>query len=88
MAAMHAETCEEAGMSDDRGVDARPHAAAFGWKKSSRSMGGDCVEVSSVPGGLIAVRDSKNSLGPRLSFTADEWRAFTDNVRHGLLDQL
>ncbi|MFD0855628.1 DUF397 domain-containing protein [Actinomadura adrarensis] len=37
------------------------------WRKSSytTSNGGECVEVTSVPG-TVAVRDSKNPEGPKL----------------------
>lgn len=44
------------------------------WKKSSFSDGGgtDCVEVALVPTG-VAVRDSKNTAGPTLTFGSDAW---------------
>jgi hypothetical protein len=29
----------------------------------------------------VAVRDSKNPDGPRLTFTRDEWRSFTANIK-------
>jgi hypothetical protein len=59
------------------------------WCKSSFSSGngGACVEVAIVPGAtgaigrLVALRDSKDSAGPALVFTADEWRAFLVGVR-------
>jgi Domain of unknown function (DUF397) len=53
------------------------------WRKSSYSGGnGDCVEVG-WPADAVAVRDSKNPDGPRLTFGADQWRAFLTEVRHG-----
>ena len=52
------------------------------WRKSSRSgdNGGACVEVGTV-GPAVAVRDSKHPDGPLLSFNADTWKAFTDQVK-------
>lgn len=51
------------------------------WRKSSHSGSGDqCVEVAVLSTGGRAVRDSKNTAGPVLVFTADEWRAFLDSV--------
>ncbi|GAA4099469.1 DUF397 domain-containing protein [Actinomadura miaoliensis] len=52
------------------------------WRKSTRSSheGGECVEVADLAAG-VAVRDSKNPDGPRLTFAADEWRAFTRAVK-------
>jgi hypothetical protein len=58
------------------------------WRKSSYSgsSGGNCVEVAQVPAPAIAVRDSKDPDGPRLVFTADEWRAFVAGAKAGEFD--
>lgn len=59
------------------------------WRKSSYSTNGgaSCVEVAAdLPGGVIAVRDSKDRKGPALIFTAGEWAAFTAGVRDGEFD--
>lgn len=45
------------------------------WFKSSRSGGGDCVEVAFF-GDAVLVRDSKDANGPVLTFSHDAWRAF------------
>jgi hypothetical protein len=46
------------------------------WRKARRSQGnGDCVEIASADG-RIAVRDSKDPLGPMLTYPADAWRSF------------
>jgi hypothetical protein len=59
------------------------------WVKSSLSFAnGDCVEVASLPGGQIGVRDSKDTAGPVLRFTSAEWRAFIGGARNGEFDQL
>lgn len=57
------------------------------WIKSSLSFSnGNCVEVASLPGGEIGVRNSRYSSGPVLRFTSDEWRAFLGGVRNGEFD--
>ena len=59
------------------------------WMKSSLSFSnGNCVEVASLPNGVIGVRDSKDSDGPVLRFTSDEWTAFLGGVRNGEFDSL
>ncbi|MGW1886551.1 DUF397 domain-containing protein [Streptomyces sp. NPDC001970] len=54
------------------------------WFKSSYSGGSgtECVEAARVAGGT-AVRDSKDPLGPRLTFTAQVWLDFEGAVRSG-----
>ena len=58
------------------------------WRKASYSgsNGGGCVEVMGSRPATVAVRDSKDPDGPRLAFTAAEWRAFTRRVKDGRLD--
>ncbi len=52
------------------------------WVKSSFSTGkGECVEVATLPDGGRAVRDSKNTEGPALRFSAEDWRRFTDSLK-------
>lgn len=70
----------------------------FKWKKSTRSMSSNCVEVQfvkssqSVEGNCVEVatcschvqvRDSKDPDGPKLTFTHAEWSAFLGGVRDG-----
>jgi len=54
------------------------------WRKSARSgeNGGNCVEVAAFSSG-VAVRDSKNPLGPVLVFSLEEWGAFLNALRRG-----
>ncbi|MGH7736180.1 MAG: DUF397 domain-containing protein, partial [Gemmatimonadales bacterium] len=64
------------------------------WRKSSYSggNGGTCVEIAVVPGSkegsdyVITMRDSKDPDGPVLTFTPDEWKAFTLGVQDGEFD--
>jgi uncharacterized protein DUF397 len=64
----------------------RPGPGSY-WIKSSLSYAnGNCVEVASLPGGEIGVRNSRNSAGPVLTFTPDEWHAFLGGVRNGEFD--
>jgi hypothetical protein len=50
-------------------------------------MGGDCVEVR-LDGRAVELRDSKRGAdGPVLTFTAEEWNAFTAGVRAGEFDK-
>ena len=52
------------------------------WRKASYSSGngGDCVEVGNALR-VVAVRDSKDSHGPALTFSQSCWRAFTGRLR-------
>ena len=60
------------------------------WRKSSRSSGngGQCVEVAMNLPGIVAVRDSKDPDGPKLTFTPAEWKAFIGGVKTGKFDLL
>lgn len=57
------------------------------WRKSSRSgaNGGECVELAGCNCG-VAVRDSKNPHGPKLTFPAAAWQTFTRSVKTGQYD--
>jgi hypothetical protein len=54
------------------------------WRKASfsTSNGGGCVEVAQLPA-VVAVRDSKDPDGSRLTFSSEEWRAFVAGVKAG-----
>lgn len=53
------------------------------WRKSSRSDNGGstCVEVAKNLPGIVGVRDSKDSSGPVLTFSTDEWTTFVNGVK-------
>jgi hypothetical protein len=47
------------------------------WRTSSRSGGGDCVEVAfDEEAGLVHMRDSKDRTGPVLTFDTAAFRDF------------
>jgi Domain of unknown function (DUF397) len=55
------------------------------WRKSRRSNnGGNCIEVNATPG-TVAVRDSKDPRGPVLVLAPAQWRAFTGQVKTGMI---
>ena len=59
------------------------------WIKASESFAnGNCIEVAQLPGGSVAVRDSKDPAGPVLCFTPDEWSAFIGGAKAGEFDHL
>jgi Domain of unknown function (DUF397) len=55
------------------------------WVKSRHSgpTGGNCVEVASPAGGVVAVRNSRHPAGPALTFSAPEWDAFVSEIKDG-----
>jgi Domain of unknown function (DUF397) len=54
------------------------------WFKSSRSSAnGQCAMCAWLPGGGMAVKDSKHPDGPALLFSAEQWRTFTKRVKLG-----
>ena len=62
------------------------------WRKSSFSTGngngeGGCLEAAFLPGGGVAIRDTKDrALAPHV-YTAAEWDAFVAGVRAGEFDR-
>jgi hypothetical protein len=55
------------------------------WRKSRRSgsNGGQCVEVATNLAGVVAIRDSKDPDGPKLTVTPTQWQAFLGRLRDG-----
>jgi Domain of unknown function (DUF397) len=58
------------------------------WQKSSYSGngGGNCVEVARNLARVVAVRDSKDPLGPVLSLAPGVWQGFIADVKAGRHD--
>lgn len=62
---------------------------AVEWRKSSASNpSGNCVEAAALPGGQIAVRNSRDPQGPALVYTRAEIAAFLTGARNGEFDDL
>lgn len=57
------------------------------WRKSAHSGAvGNCVELAPIGNGDVAVRNSRDPLGPALIYTWDEMAAFFTSVRDGEFD--
>ncbi|MGI5337676.1 DUF397 domain-containing protein [Streptomyces sp. CA-181903] len=54
------------------------------WRNASNG-GNQCVEIADLPGGGVAVRDSKNPDRTDLRYTAEEWAAFRSGMLNGTL---
>jgi Domain of unknown function (DUF397) len=69
----------------DRGADVSiPDLSRAQWRTSSNSSGNcACVQVTAAPGGIIAVRDSKDPAGPRLIINQQTWHASTSRTENG-----
>jgi hypothetical protein len=55
-----------------------PDLSQATWRKSSysSSTGQNCVEVARNLCGIVAVRDSVDESGTKLTFTSEVWQAF------------
>jgi hypothetical protein len=70
------------------GVPADQISSAM-WRKSSMSNpSGNCVEVAGLPGGAVAVRNSRHPSGPALVYTRAEVAAFVIGAKNGEFDHL
>lgn len=59
------------------------------WRKSGRSSAqGNCVEVAMLPGGEVAMRNSRHPEGPALVFTYAEFEAFVLSAKDGDFNNL
>jgi len=59
------------------------------WLKSRHSNpSGNCVEVACLPGGEIAVRNSRHPAGPVLVYTQAEIAAFLQGAKEGEFDRV
>lgn len=59
------------------------------WRKSGRSSAqGNCVEVARLPGGELAMRNSRHPEGPALVFTYAEFEAFVLSAKDGDFNNL
>jgi len=59
------------------------------WQKSRYSNSqGNCVEMAELPGGSIAVRNSRHPEGPALIYTRPEIEALIQGAKDGDFDNL
>lgn len=56
------------------------------WFKSTASAAGNCVEVAHLPGGGVAVRDSKHRDKAPQVYNRHEWEAFLTGAKNGEFD--
>ena len=55
------------------------------WRRACASAN-NCVEVAQDDHGNVLVRDSKHPTAGHLTFTPDEWDAFTAGIKAGEFD--
>ena len=60
--------------------------ASAAWIASRACNNSACVQVAQLPGGMVAVRDSKDISKPAHIFDREEWAAFVIGVKAGEFD--
>lgn len=61
---------------------------ALSWRKSTYSTVGNCVEMAELPGGDIAIRNSKHPSSGVTTFTRGEIDAFLQGAKAGEFDDM
>lgn len=56
------------------------------WITSRACNNSACVQVAHLPGGMVAIRDSKDIRKPAHVFDREEWTAFLSGVKAGEFD--
>ena len=65
------------------------HLTMARWRKSRASnSSGCCVEIAELPGGSVAVRNSRDKSGPALIWPRTELERFIRGVKSGEFDAL
>jgi hypothetical protein len=63
-----------------------PDMTNAAWTTSRACNNSACVQVAHLPGGLVALRDSKDTGKAAHVFDREEWGAFLTGVRNGEFD--
>jgi hypothetical protein len=56
------------------------------WITSRACNNSACVQIAHLPGGMVALRDSKDTTKPAHVFSGEEWAAFLTGVKAGEFD--
>jgi hypothetical protein len=56
------------------------------WITSRSCNNSACVQVAHLPGGMVALRDSKDPAKPAQIFDSEEWSAFVTGIKAGDFD--
>jgi Domain of unknown function (DUF397) len=57
------------------------------WITSRACNNSACVQVAHLPGGMVALRDSKDMAKAAHVFDSEEWAAFVTGVKAGEFDR-
>jgi hypothetical protein len=72
--------------SPSRHISCSATLAGVAWRRSSHSTAANnCVEAAALPSGRVAVRDSKDVMGPALLFPPGAWAGFVQALNAGAL---
>jgi hypothetical protein len=63
-----------------------PDMSVAVWITSRACNNSACVQVAHLPGGQVALRDSKDVTKPAHVFDGEEWSAFLTGVKNGEFD--
>jgi Domain of unknown function (DUF397) len=63
-----------------------PEMSDTSWITSRACNNSACVQVAHLSGGLVALRDSKDTTKAAHVFDGDEWAAFLTGVKNGEFD--
>jgi hypothetical protein len=63
-----------------------PEMSDASWITSRACNNSACVQVAHLSGGMVALRDSKDTTRPAHVFDVDEWSAFLAGVKNGEFD--
>jgi hypothetical protein len=78
--------CPEGNNREQKGKQMELSLGDLHWFKSSASAAGNCVEIAHLPGGGVAVRDSKDRAKTPHVYTRREWEAFLIGAKNGEFD--